>query len=421
MPKIKDIPKVNRPRERFIEKGPDGLSKSDLLSILIGSGIKGKNVKKISEQIIRKFGNSFLDITVNNLLKIHGIGKIKALQIVAAVSLVKRFYDEQKPIENIILSATDVIELNKDLKDKKKEYLVCLFLDARNSLIKKEVISIGILDKSIIHPREIFGPALELRSASIILLHNHPSGESNPSSKDIEIMHKIVQAGKLLGINVIDFIIIAKDNSYSFFDSLQQEEDKKACYIYDGIQLSLFDLLEIDEPSYTPLIKKSPIIFRNSIPEIPSTTYGTFSIFKYPAKFIPQVIAYVLKEYAENGMEIFDPFAGYGTVGLVSKVYGYNYELWDLNPIIETIHKTALIAKPKINILEIIENIKQSKEEFIPKWSNLEYWIPEKFLPLISKSWGFFHFLSILIKKDIIFFKIKFEHFSFNRLFLNFS
>ena len=140
MPKLKDIPKVNRPRERFLEKGPDALSKSDLLAILIGSGIKGKNVKKLSEQIIREFGSRFLDLTINDLLEIQGIGKAKALQIVSALALAKRFYDEKKQKENIVLSTEDVISLNSDLKSKKKEYLVCLYLDARNALLKKEII-----------------------------------------------------------------------------------------------------------------------------------------------------------------------------------------------------------------------------------------------------------------------------------------
>lgn len=97
-----------------------------------------------------------------------------------------------------------------------------------------------------------------------------------------------------------------------------------------------YDHFTYDDP------KKVPILFRNTIDEIPSTTYGTFSIFKYPAKFIPQVIAYVLKEYGKPGMKVFDPFAGYGTVGVVSRVYGYDYELWDLNPMIDIIHKTAI-------------------------------------------------------------------------------
>lgn len=138
------------------------------------------------------------------------------------------------------------------------------------------------------------------------------------------------------------------------------------------------------------------ILFRNTISEIPSTTYGTFSIYKYPAKFIPQVIAFVLKKYGTPGMKIFDPFAGYGTVGLVAKVYEHDYELWDLNPIIDVIHKSAIQGRPKLNInelIELIENLKNSNKEFIPQWSNLNYWFPKEFLPTLSKAWGFVHSL----------------------------
>jgi len=141
----------------------------------------------------------------------------------------------------------------------------------------------------------------------------------------------------------------------------------------------------------TDSTKKIPILFRNTIPEIPSTTYGTFSIYKYPAKFIPQVIAYVLKEYAKPGMKVFDPFAGYGTVGVVSRAYGYSYVLWDLNPIMNIIHDTAIMKKPKLNPLGLMEKIKNSKDEFVPQWSNLQYWFPEEFLPVLSKTWGFVH------------------------------
>jgi hypothetical protein len=139
---------------------------------------------------------------------------------------------------------------------------------------------------------------------------------------------------------------------------------------------------------------KIPIFFRNTVPEISSTTYGTFAIYKYPAKFIPQVIAYVLKRYAKPGMKIFDPFAGYGTVGIVSRVYGYDYELWDLNPIMSIIHDTAIMKNPKINLQELMKEIKNSQEEFIPKWSNLNYWFPEEFIPILSKAWGFVHSLT---------------------------
>lgn len=255
MGKLKDIPKVNRPRERFLEKGPDALSKSELLAILIGSGIKGKNVKQLSEQIIRKFGNKFLDITFDDLLEISGIGKAKALQIVSALALARRFYEELGPKDNIVLSAQDAVSLTSDIRDKKKEYLVCLYLNARNALLKKEIISIGILDKSIIHPREIFGPAVELRAAGIVLLHNHPSGDVAPSKQDVEVVNKILEAGKIMGVNVVDFIIVSENDTHSFFTDIQSSDSKVTQYVSDGVQNSLFDLLENEQPTYTPEIK----------------------------------------------------------------------------------------------------------------------------------------------------------------------
>ena len=246
MPKIKDIPKVDRPREKFLEKGADALSKSELLAIIIGSGIKGKNVQKLSEQIIRKFNKNFLEIRIDDLLEISGIGKAKALQIVASIALMKRIHDESKPVESLILSAKKAVEINSSLKGKKKEYLVCLYLNARNSLIKKEIVSIGTLDKSIIHPREIFGPAVELRAASIILVHNHPSGDPYPSEADREVFKKIVEAGGIMGIAVSDCIIVAENGFFSLSGELKK--DSSVSYVSDGIQFSLYDLL-IDQKS----------------------------------------------------------------------------------------------------------------------------------------------------------------------------
>ena len=242
MLKLKDIPKIDRPRERFLEKGPDALSKSELLSILIGSGIKGKNVKKLSEQIIKKFGKRFLDLKVSDLTEVPGIGNAKALQIISALALVKRFQEEKESKETVILSAEDAINLNLDLKTKKKEYLVCLYLNARNALLKKEIISIGTLDKSLIHPREIFGPAIGLSTAGIILLHNHPSGDPSPSKNDIKVFNNIIEAGKVMGVNIIDLIIIGDSKIFSFFKELNHS-DNDVSYISDGIQYSLMDVL----------------------------------------------------------------------------------------------------------------------------------------------------------------------------------
>src|SRR3989344_4679417 len=250
MPKLKDTPKIDRPRERFMAKGPDALSKSDLLAILLGSGIKGTNVKKLSEQILQKFGKKFLTVTVDDLLQVKGIGEAKALQIASAIALTKRIYDEARPQENLILSLGDAVKQATDIKSKKQEHLLCLYLNARNLLLKKEIVSIGTLNNSIVHPREIFALALELRAAGVILIHNHPSGDPTPSTQDKEVTWRIVEAGKLMGDNVVDFIIVAEDGSHSTMGEMKKSENaEQASYVADGEQSTLFDLL-VDERSF---------------------------------------------------------------------------------------------------------------------------------------------------------------------------
>lgn len=139
--------------------------------------------------------------------------------------------------------------------------------------------------------------------------------------------------------------------------------------------------------------KERKVSFRDLI-ELPSTTYATFGLYRYPAKFIPHVVAYVLKNYARDSMNIFDPFAGYGTVGVVSKIYGNDYELWDLNPMLETLHDVATLETPEeINIKELIAQMNSCSEQFIPEWSKLDYWYLQEFLPLLHKAWGFYHSL----------------------------
>jgi len=134
------------------------------------------------------------------------------------------------------------------------------------------------------------------------------------------------------------------------------------------------------------------VIFRNLV-DLPSTTYGTFGLYRYPAKFIPHVIAYVLENYAQPNMKIFDPFAGYGTVGVVSRIYDYDYELWDLNPMLKILHSVATLEPEGIDIKELVSQMYDSKEKFVPDWSKLDYWFPKEFLPLLFKVWGFYHSL----------------------------
>lgn len=156
-------------------------------------------------------------------------------------------------------------------------------------------------------------------------------------------------------------------------------------------------MIETVSRQLTPLVdkaKEKPVSFRSLVKDIPSTTYATFGLYRYPAKFIPQVIAYVLDEYASPGMSVFDPFAGYGTVGVVSKVYGHDYELWDLNPILEVLHEVATMETEDVDLDRLLSRIKNCRLVFIPEWSNLGYWFPEEFLPLLFKVWGFYHSLN---------------------------
>lgn len=134
------------------------------------------------------------------------------------------------------------------------------------------------------------------------------------------------------------------------------------------------------------------VLFRNLV-SLPSTTYATFGLYRYPAKFIPHVIAYVLENYARPKMKIFDPFAGYGTVGVVSKIYGNDYELWDLNPLLETLHSIATLEPEEVDVKELVNQMATSNKEFVPDWSNLDYWFLKDFLPLLFKVWGFYHSL----------------------------
>jgi len=253
MKKLNDIPYIERLREKFFEKGSNALSNSELLAIVLGSGIKGKNVNQLLGQIIRRFSNNFLEITVDDLLEIPGIGKAKALQIISTLALAKRFYKELGPKDNIVLSVQDAVSQTSEIRGKKKEYMVCLYLNANNALLKKEIISIGTLDKSITHLKKIFGPAIELRAAGVVLFHNHPSGDVEPRMQDIEVISKILEAGKIVEVNVIDFIIVNEKNIYSVF---QSSHKKVTNYVSDGVQYSLFDLLETEQPTYSPSIKK---------------------------------------------------------------------------------------------------------------------------------------------------------------------
>lgn len=133
------------------------------------------------------------------------------------------------------------------------------------------------------------------------------------------------------------------------------------------------------------------VFFRRMVRRIPTTTYGTFGLYRYPAKFIPQVVAYTIEAYGAPGKWVIDPFAGSGTTGLVARLYGMNYDLWDLNPLLEILHAIAVMPVRTINLPAIIHDVMHSEREWLPQWSNLRYWYPEQIIPLLARVWGYYH------------------------------
>ena len=213
--KLKDLPKVDRPREKLEKYGPERLSNSELLAILLGTGQKGINVVELSKRILTKFsGDGLSKADVKALKNTFGLGSAKACEIVACFELGRRLLRNKQSA--LLLSPKDVWDQLKDIRDNKKEHFVVFFLDTRNQEIKREIISIGSLNANLVHPREVFEPAVRYSAAQIIIAHNHPSGDPGPSGEDLETTKQLTEAGKILGIEVIDHIIVVKDGLLSF-------------------------------------------------------------------------------------------------------------------------------------------------------------------------------------------------------------
>jgi len=215
MSKIKDLPKIDRPREKLEKYGPERLSNSELLAILLRTGGKGVNVVELSNKILKKFsGDGLSKAAVKELKNTFGLGTAKACEVVACFELGRRLLQHKQSA--LLLSPKDVWEELKDIRDNKKEHFVVFFLDARNQEIKREIVSIGSLNANLVHPREVFEPAVRCLAAQIIVAHNHPSGDTIPSQEDLVITKQLVDAGKLLGIELKDHVIVSKANFFSF-------------------------------------------------------------------------------------------------------------------------------------------------------------------------------------------------------------
>ncbi len=214
--KIIDLPRHERPREKLIERGPTGLRDKELLAILLRTGYTGKNVIEVSAEILRKFPmKKLLAMDYDDLLEIKGINSGKACSLLAAFELTKRALEVEDNNLPTINSAKDAVAQLQKLRTAKKEHFVVLYLNARNQLIHKETISIGTLNANLVHPREVFKPAIEHLAASIIVAHNHPSGGTEPSEADLELTKRLKEAGKIIGVEVVDHIIITNGENKS--------------------------------------------------------------------------------------------------------------------------------------------------------------------------------------------------------------
>ena len=213
MTHIHAMKKVDKPREKLLARGAQSLKDYELLAVLLGSGMKGKDVLSLAKEISQLITNDFEGLSLDKLTAIHGLGKAKAMQILSAIELSRRHLIRQ----NVkITSSEDVYRELFDYRDKKQEHFIVITLDGANHIIEKRVVFIGTLNHSLVHPREVFADAIGDRAASIIIAHNHPSGQLSPSDADVRITRRLNDVAKMVGIELLDHLILTKEGYFSF-------------------------------------------------------------------------------------------------------------------------------------------------------------------------------------------------------------
>ena len=213
MKNIKDLPAHNRPREKLKERGASALTDEELVAAILGRGVEGQDLRTISRSVAKLIRQHRENLTVEHLTAVRGMGLAKAAQILSAFELARRYLikDTVK-----ITGAQDVIPLLADIADKKQEHFVCISLNGAHEVIEKRIVTIGLVDRSPVHPREVYADVISDRAAAVIFAHNHPSGDLKPSNSDLKIHEQLTEAGKILGIRVLDHIIVTKKGYFSF-------------------------------------------------------------------------------------------------------------------------------------------------------------------------------------------------------------
>lgn len=214
MPKtIKDLPEHSRPREKLREKGAASLTDEELVAAILGMGTAGIDVRTMSRQVASLIHDYREDLTLDHLLSVPGMGLAKAAQILSAFELARRYLLKETVK---IQSAEDVAPLLADIAGKSQEHFVCITLNGANEIIEKRIVTIGLLDRSLVHPRDVFADVIVDRAAAVIFAHNHPSGDLEPSDADLKTQEQLVQAANILGIRVLDHVIVSRKGYFSF-------------------------------------------------------------------------------------------------------------------------------------------------------------------------------------------------------------
>jgi DNA repair protein RadC len=213
MKTIKDMPAHSRPREKLQEKGAAALTNEELVAAILGMGTAGRDVRAISKQVAKLVREQQKNLTLDQLMDVPGMGLAKAAQILSAFELARRHLLK----ETVKINRTqDVLPLVADLADKRQEHFLCISLNGANEVIEKRIVTIGLLNMSPVHPREVFADVLVDRAAAVIFVHNHPSGDLQPSDADLRMHEQLTEAGNILGLRIIDHIIISRRGYLSF-------------------------------------------------------------------------------------------------------------------------------------------------------------------------------------------------------------
>jgi DNA repair protein RadC len=220
-PTIKQLPAHERPRERLIQNGDEHLTDAELLGIIIRDGTANYSAVDLAQKLLSEFGNfrKLSSVSVGELCKVKGIGPARAAQIKASLAIAKRFSTiSVKPHQQFKCSGDIFAHFHERMREKRQETFLVVLLDNKNRIIKEQIVSTGSLTSSIVHPREVFNPAIRESAASVIFVHNHPSGDPEPSKEDVQITNRLVEAGNIVGIKILDHLIIGNERYVSFKD-----------------------------------------------------------------------------------------------------------------------------------------------------------------------------------------------------------